>query len=180
MEDEYRAVVAREKNRLFSFACYYLREASDAEDVIQEVLIKLWRHWRSLDQGELAAWLTTVTRNACLDALRRRSRQERRTASDEGLMEHVVDEQPGPARLAASAELGRNLIEAIRALPEPYRTVIVLREIQERPHQEIALVLDMPVATIKVYAHRGRKKLRERLAQTEPLAAPGGWELRRV
>jgi RNA polymerase sigma-70 factor (ECF subfamily) len=166
MEEEYRAVVAREKDRLFSFACYYLREASDAEDVVQEVLIKLWRHWETLEPGDMPAWLTTVTRNASLDALRRRGRLQRRTTSDDGLTERLVDDQPGPARRAAASELGRRLMAAVRSLPEPLRTVIVLREIQQRPHAEIAEVLAAPVSTIKVYAHRGRKRLRELL---EPL-----------
>lgn len=167
MEEEYRAVIAREKDRLFSFACFYLRERSDAEDVLQEVLIKLWRHWDSLEIEEMPAWLTTVTRNASLDALRRRARQRERTVSDDGLAERLADERSDPARQAVASEQSRRLIEAVRLLPEPYRTVVVLREIQQRPHAEIARALATPLNTIKVYAHRGRKKLREVLEQAD-------------
>jgi RNA polymerase sigma factor (sigma-70 family) len=155
--------VERHKNRLFTFALYFLGDSSLAEDVTQEVLLKLWRNWRKLDGVDLAAWLTTVTRNASYDALRVRQRARTRLQSLDETVHAVPDDRPDPARRAASSQLGRRLEEALRELAEPYRSILILREIQQLPHQEIATTLGMQLSTVKVYAHRGRKKLRELL-----------------
>jgi RNA polymerase sigma-70 factor (ECF subfamily) len=76
----------------------------------------------------------------------------------------MPDPRPGPAHEAAGSELGERLRSALATLAEPYRSILILREIQQRPHQEIADTLDMPLVTVRVYAHRGRKMLREALS----------------
>jgi len=155
--------VALHKDRVFSFALYYLGDRDQAEDVTQEVLIKLWRHWNDLEVDDLAAWLTTVTRNASFDALRKRKRAAVAPGGDEAFA-RMPDPRPDPAREASGSELGARLRSALGELAEPYRSILILREIQQRPHQEIAETLDMPLVTVRVYAHRGRKMLREALS----------------
>lgn len=68
----FRKICERHRDRIFTFACYYLGNREDAEDVTQEVLLRLWENWRSIEPEGLPAWITRVARNACLDALRRR------------------------------------------------------------------------------------------------------------
>jgi RNA polymerase sigma-70 factor (ECF subfamily) len=162
--------VAQHKDRVFSFAFYYLGDRDQAEDVTQDVLIKLWRHWNDLEVDDLAAWLTTVTRNASFDALRKRKRAAVAPGGDE-VFAHIPDPRPGPAREAAGSELAQRLMAALHDLPEPYRSILLLREIQQRPHQEIADSLEMSLVTVRVYAHRGRKMLREALGDITPLPA---------
>lgn len=169
-EDQLADAVALHKDRVFSFALYYLGDRDLAEDVTQEVLIKLWKHWKGLEVDDLAAWLTTVTRNASFDALRRRKRAAVQPGGD-GAFARMPDPRPDPAREAAGSELGARLRTALAELAEPYRSILILREIQQRPHQEIADTLEMPLITVRVYAHRGRKMLREALRDVVELPA---------
>lgn len=164
--------VERHKDRLFGFALYFLGNRDQAEDVTQEVLLKLWRNWSKLEGADIAAWLTTVTRNASYDALRARRRSRARLQSVDESAHELPDPSPDPARRAAASQLGHRLQEALRQLAEPYRSILLLREMQQLPHQEIADTLGMPLATVKVYAHRGRKKLREMLSDELDHEAP--------
>jgi RNA polymerase sigma-70 factor (ECF subfamily) len=159
--ERFGEAVERHKDRLFTFALYFLGDRSLAEDVTQEVLLKLWRNWRKLDGVDLAAWLTTVTRNASYDALRVRQRSRARLLPVDETAHALPDTSPDPARRAVSSQLGKRMREALAELAEPYRSIVVWREIQQMPHQEIADTLGMPLSTVKVYAHRARKKLRE-------------------
>ena len=163
-DHQFTEAVALHKDRVFSFALYYLGDHDQAEDVTQDVLIKLWRHWNDLEVDDLAAWLTTVTRNASFDALRKRKRAAI-VPGGEGAFARMPDPRPDPAREASGVQLGNHLETALRELAEPYRSILILREIQQRPHQEIADSLDIPLVTVRVYAHRGRKMLRKALGE---------------
>jgi RNA polymerase sigma-70 factor (ECF subfamily) len=84
----------------------------------------------------------------------------------EGLaMERAASPMPGPAALAETADFEAHVKEALRDLPEPYRSIVILREIQDLKYEEIGAALEMPLNTVKVYLHRGRRKLRDRLRE---------------
>src|SRR5947208_2915257 len=117
-------VVARYQRRVFTFARYFLGQKEEAEDVTQEVLIRLWRNADGLDPGRIGAWLTRVTRNACYDRLR-----QRRTAAaivapevDPELAEETASGAPDPAAQAEAADFRRRLLAALGRLEEPYRS----------------------------------------------------------
>lgn len=166
MLGDFQQAVEKHKDRIFTFAYYYLGNREQAEDVSQEVLIRLWRHWQELDTDAVPAWLTTVTRNACFDALRKKKRlAEKSTDSEQDDMARIETEHPDPERLARSEELRRRIEAALLQLDEPYRSIVVLREIQERSYREISDALAMPLNTVRVYLHRGRRRLREQLSE---------------
>ena len=167
MPSAFEQIASRHRDRIYTFACYWLGDRDDAEDVTQEVLVRLWRHWESLDDAKQGPWVIHVTRNLCIDALRRRQTVRRLVASDpEGLvMDRVASPVPGPAALAETADFTSRVQDALRDLPEPYRTIVILREIQDLKYEEIGAAMDMPLNTVKVYLHRGRRKLRERLKE---------------
>ena len=140
----------------------------DAEEITQDVLLNLWRHWQTVEPGRMAAWVTRVTRNACIDALRKRQTyQERVMLEDEErpLAETVAGEDD-PSKQVELSDFQRQLKQALQQLSEPYRTIVILREIQDMAYDEIRETTELPMNTVKAYLHRGRKMLREQLRET--------------
>ncbi len=163
---DFEELVREHRDRVYTFALYSLRSREDAEDVTQEVLIRLWNHWRRLEGDYLKAWILRVTRNACIDAVRRRkSRHRHEAVTDESVVETAKSTAPGPQSQAESAEFRQRLEAALSELPEPHRSIVMLREIQGLAYDEIAAAVDRPLNTVKVYLHRGRKMLREQLRE---------------
>ena len=165
MREAFEQAVAEHKDLVFSYAFYYLGNRQEAEDVTQDVLVKLWQHWGELPTDAIAKWLNRVTRNASIDLLRKRTRQQRLVVDDgEGeLVEAAPAADDGPHALAQANDFAQLLRAALAALPEPYKTPMILREIQELSYREIGESLDQPIGTIKTHVHRGRRMLRERL-----------------
>jgi RNA polymerase sigma-70 factor (ECF subfamily) len=156
----------RYQRRVYSFARYLLSSREEAEDVTQEVLLRLWRHRQGVDEERLGSWLLRVTRNACYDLLRKRRSETAagftRVFDDEAAQE-VASGEPGPQDQAEASDFRRRLLAALTEIGEPYKSVIILREVQGLPHREIGEALGIPEATVRVHLHRGRRRLRERL-----------------
>ena len=170
MRRRFQELVREYQDRIYNFACYCLGDRVEAQDVTQEVLIKLWRNLDRLDPSGTWPWLLRVTRNAAIDALRRRGTYRSVLGEDpEGeAVQRAPSRTPGPDAAAETADFQRQLVRAVRELPEPYRSIVVLREIQDLRYDEIASALDLPLTTVKVYLHRGRRMLRRRLREFAP------------
>ena len=157
----------RYQRRVYSFARYLLSNREEAEDVTQEVLLRLWRHREGVDEERLGSWLLRVTRNACYDLLRKRRSEAAAgllgASLDDGETAEVASAVPGPLADAEAADFRRRLLAALAELSEPYKSVVILREVQGLPHREIGEALGIPEVTVRVHLHRGRLKLRERL-----------------
>lgn len=167
---EFEEAVEQHQRKVYSFACYWLGDREAAADVTQEVLIRLWRHWDGIRRETLQSWLIRTTRNACIDHLRHR-RVERAVFSDsEPALGLEGAEQPAvagfdPARRLENKALGGQLARQIRHLREPHRAIVILREIQGLSYREISEALALPINSVKVYLHRGRRALRESLKE---------------
>lgn len=163
---EYEEAVRTHKNRVYSLAFYLLGRREDAEEILQEVLLRLWRHRRRVETGRMGAWLAKVTRNACYDRIRRRTSAGRDLVHsvESEQLERAASDERDPEAQATSVELLRRVQAELLKLPEPFKSVLVLREIQELKYREISDALDLPLNTVRVYLHRGRRKLRERLS----------------
>jgi len=161
MNREFRQWVDQYQNEAWTLARYLLKDAAEAEDATQEAFVKLWNHRDRIDRDKIKPWLMKVTRNTCLDRLRRRRDevefQEYQTADDQGPM----------FGLQQSA-LGRWLKQAIGSLREPYRSLVILRDVYQHSYEEVANATEMSLAQVKVYLHRARKELREQLAEVRP------------
>lgn len=164
----FETTVEHHQKRIFSFAYYLLASREEAEDVTQEVLLRLFRHRRRLDPERLGAWLLKVTRNACWDLLRQRRSRGAELPLEDDTVELPDDGAATPQQRAETAAFRRRLREELAGLPEPYKSVVILREIQGLRYQEIAEALEMPLNTVRVNLHRGRRKLRERLREEYP------------
>jgi len=161
MSGEYQQWVRAYQDQAWSLARYLLKDASEAEDAVQESFIKLWQHREDIDPERIKPWLMKVTRNACLDRLRRRKPE---TELNEEQAEAIGD----PASGAQQSELGCWLTRAIEGLREPYRTLVVLRDVQQHSYEEVASATELTLTQVKVYLHRARKQLREQLAEVRP------------
>ena len=158
MSKRFRQWVDEYQDQAWTLARYMLRDASEAEDVCQESFVKLWNNMDTIDQEKVKPWLMKVIRNGCLDRIRKR----RPVAEFQG--ETEADTAPGPMQDLASSETGRHLKAAIEGLKEPYRSLVVLRDIQQHSYADVAGTLELNMSQVKVYLHRARKQLREELA----------------
>lgn len=165
MSTRFRQWVEEYQDQAWTLARYMLKDPSEAEDVCQESFVKLWHHQDRIDVEKIKPWLMKVVRNGCLDRIRRRHPE----TGIEG--EAEVDFSPGPMQDAEHKDLGRQLKAAIEALKEPYRSLVVLRDVEQHSYAEVAGTLDLSMSQVKVYLHRARKQLREELAPLGDMAA---------
>ena len=143
---------------------------ADAADAAQEALVKVWRGIEGVPTDRQRAWAARVARNASLDLLRRRSARPA-----PGLAEAVAEPlacDPLPDDAAEAGELRAQLARAVGALDEPYRSILVLREIEGLAYAEIADALDLPLNTLKVYLMRARRRVRQSVADAAPELVP--------
>jgi RNA polymerase sigma-70 factor, ECF subfamily len=163
----FETTAERYRRRVFSFARSLLSNREEAEEVTQDVLVRLWRNQRRVDEERLLGWLLRVTRNACYDLLRKRRAVQLAAGppaeADEAA--EVASGEPDPEARIQAADFRRSLQSALDEIGEPYRTVVLLREVQGLPHREIGETLGIPEATVRVHLHRGRQRLREQLRE---------------
>ena len=173
--DALSVLIARYQNRLYRYLLRLVRNAADAEDLFQQTWIRVAKQIRHYDASRnFDAWLFTVARHLAIDHLRRRR-------PDESLDEPVADDPHGPTRAATLAATERPALDGIlererdsrlavcvAELPLFYREVLSLRFEEEMKLQDIALVLDAPLSTVKTRLRRGLESLRERLESAYP------------
>ena len=136
------------------FARRVCATAEDAEDAVQQALWQIHRRLGSLrDAAALVAWTFRIVTRACLRMLRLRRRE---ADMDQATVEQLVAATPEPA-------LRQDILRALATLPEPYRAILVLREIEEMTAPEAAVILGISVEATKSRLHRARSLLRERL-----------------
>ena len=160
MEKSYRQWTDAYRDQIWSLALYLLRDRAEAEDICQEAFTRLWLHRESMHEDKVGPWLKRVTRNLCLDKLRARKDEvetdERNLVSAEGPDSNL--EQHGTAsRLQA----------LVTALSEPYRSLVILRDVQQHSYAEVAEVTGLSQPQVKTYLHRARKQLRKQWTEQE-------------
>ena len=162
----FKRIVGQHKDRIYTQAYYLLGSHDDAEDATQEVLLRIWERLDDVPRKHTTAWIITVTRNLCIDYIRRRQRTVRffDVEGGEDGSEEIPQAASDPAEEAEQNEIQRHIEREIRTLPEPLRDVVILREIQDLKYEEIARILEIPLNSVKVYLYRGRRILREKLS----------------
>ena len=159
MITQYRQAIDRHRQRIFSFAHYSLRTREDAEDVTQEVFIKLWQHWQKIDREKVGAWLMRVAHNAVIDHVRKHKNATTLVDDYVDVEERGREEDAGSDR--DEDRFKHRLMEVIKTLDDPFRSIIIMRDIQGLSYAEIRESLDMSESQVKVYLHRARRKLRD-------------------
>lgn len=150
------------KDKLFRLALRIMGNVHEAEDIIQEVLVKVWKkreQFVELDNKE--AWCMTVTRNLCIDKIRARKMR----TSD--ITEHydIKDRTMTPSQETVSNDRMDQILALINALPEKQRTVVQLRDIEGYSYKEISEITELKLDQVKVYLHRARITLRAQITK---------------
>lgn len=167
-EDFDREVLAYMED-VYRFAMSLTRDPSRAEDLVQETYLRAFRSWQTFQPGSDARrWLFTICRNAFLRTLER----ERATVSlDDGdpdaleaVRHHASMVTDGTDRLLARVDLAPALSRAIGNLNEPFRSAVVVVDVEGLSYEEASEVLQVPIGTVRSRLFRGRRQLQESLA----------------
>ena len=161
----WRELVARHTRRVFNLAYRFVGRVDEAEDLTQEVFIKVYQ---SLDryrqvEGSFTTWLTTVARNQVIDNYRRRREEKRRRLDDPEILDVMASPEEGPLRGLEREERVEFVRRGLRALPADLREPLILCDLQGLPYQEVAGILQLPLGTVKSRINRGRLELARRL-----------------
>lgn len=155
------------KQRIFAYSYRMVGNTQDAEDVAQETFLRVYRHLASYDpQRRFSTWVYAIANNLCIDQLRRRhpTISLDQPLNDEGdLFFEPAATDGNPEYEVEQMELHQMVELAIASLPESYRSVIVLRHLQNLSYEEISRVLDLPLNTVKTRIFRAREALCKRL-----------------
>ena len=157
-------------NKLYGVAMQFMRNETDAREVMQDALIQIWSKIEMFEnRSALTTWMHRVTANAALMKLRREKKFQQHVALDQDDDDDVpviqlADDSSTPDTACIKHELGDVVRAAIEALPEPYRTTVLLSDVEELSLQEIADATDSTVPAVKTRIHRGRLVLRKVLA----------------
>ena len=155
--------VARTHGRFLYTVAYRLTgNHEDAQDLVQEVLLRVRRGLVTYRPGSLEGWLSRIATNAFLDDVRRRRRRPVEALPDDP--DRMLPTAPSADEALEAAVLPDAVQAALAGLPDEYRAAVVLCDVVGLPYHEIAEALDVPVGTVRSRIHRGRALLREALA----------------
>jgi len=170
-------IVQRYHRRIYNICYRFAGSAEDAQDLTQEVFIKMYRTLNSYDmqRGGFMTWVTTMTRNLLVDHFRK-TKQERLTESLDTvssdhedampLNEQIPDRGPAPDSKVQSRETGAAVHQALQKLSPELREAVILRDLQDLDYRDIATVLKVPEGTVKSRINRGRAELGRLLQRT--------------
>jgi RNA polymerase sigma-70 factor, ECF subfamily len=170
-------LVQRHHRRIYNICYRFAGSADDAQDLTQEVFIKMYRTLKSydVDKGAFMTWVTTITRNLLVDHFRK-TKQDRVTDSLDAapsehedalpLSEQIEDQGASPDASAQSQQVGETVHKALQRLSPDLREAVILRDLQDMDYREIATVLKVPEGTVKSRINRGRAELARLLQRT--------------
>ncbi len=176
--EAWQQLVLSQHRRVYGICYRFTGSAPDAEDLTQEVFLKLYRNLASFDvqRGSFGTWITTLTRNLLVDHFRR-TRMDRATdslnASFDGeadsptMADQLADTRPGQEQHVAGQQLKIRVQAALKELSPELREAVILRDLEDMDYKEIAQVLRIPEGTVKSRISRGRGELARLLQRIE-------------
>ena len=154
------------RQKLYRFAYHLLGNEEDARDITQDAMVKVWQQKeRMTELQNMEAWCMRIVRNLALDRLK--SKKYRRSEELDKVVDMAVTQQDNPHEAAAKQDVMNSVHRIMRALPEKYRTIMQLRDIDGHTYQEIADILEIDLSDVKVNLHRARKSVREQLQKLQ-------------
>ena len=166
-ESDFQREALQHLNALYNFAMYLSRNPPEADDLVQETYLRAFRFSHKFQQGtHLRAWLFQILRNTFLTFYRLREREA--AIAEDGVPDWDVPMfHDAPEDSGAAMEAHTDLERAMRHLPEEFRTVLLLAEVEGMPLEEVARVMACPVGTVKSRIFRAKERLRVLLQDYE-------------
>ena len=175
-EKAYRELLGRYQRPVFSLVYRMVRDREQAEDLAQETFVRVFNNLERYDPAyKFSSWIFKIATNLTIDWMRRKevptvsidgSRYATSSDEIEASTITVESKDENPEERLESKELGAEIEQAIGRLRPEYRQAIILRHIEDKPYEEIAQIMALPLGTVKTYIHRGRGELKEMLAHT--------------
>ena len=175
----FNALVLRFQDGVYGLTLRMLGDPDSAEDATQDAFIRAWQRFETFRGGSFRAWLFTIAANRARDELRRRGRRptssldEARDDPDRADID-PVDGGPTAHDVLEQTELRKALEAAIRTLPDDWREIVVLADVQGLDYTEVAAVTGIPVGTVKSRLSRARGRLREVIRNSPELSEAAG------
>ncbi|WP_299052211.1 RNA polymerase sigma factor SigE [uncultured Nocardioides sp.] len=160
-------VVEQHSARVFRLAYRLTGNRADAEDLTQEVFVRVGRSLSTFTPGSIEGWLHRITTNVFLDQARRRQRIRFDPLSDDRAG-RLPEQRPGPDAAYADRTFDDDVEQALASLPPEFRAAVVLCDVEGMSYEEIADVLGAKLGTVRSRIHRGRAMLRRGLAHRHP------------
>ena len=163
----YNQIVYRYKDRLLNFIYRFLNDLDRSEDLVQDTLLKLYTHKDSYREiAKFSTWLYTIAANLARTELRKLKRRKTFSVTelsyeDREFIISSTDADPSDEHLSKNFE--KNVHQALLELPDDFKTIIILRDIQELSYDEISKIVELPLGTVKSRINRGRVKLQQLL-----------------
>ena len=168
----FEVIVGRYRTRLYNCIYRMVHNTESAEDLVQETFLRVYRNRHNYKAiSNLSTWIYTIALNLARSELRKRKRRQffslNASPHENSTRESIdlPDTGAGPGDHLEQNELGRAIQRAIDQLPEKYKSVIVLRDIEEMSYEQIGDILRCPTGTVKSRVNRGRLRLQEMLRQ---------------
>ncbi len=163
-------VVRTHSARVYRLAYRLTGNPHDAEDLTQEVFVRVFRSLSRYTPGTFEGWLHRITTNLFLDLVRRRARIRFDALPEDA--ERLVSGDRGPAQIYDDTHFDHDVQAALDALPPDFRAAVVLCDLEGLSYEEIAATLGIKIGTVRSRIHRGRSQLRAALAHRAPVADP--------
>jgi len=160
-------IVKRYKNQLLNFVYRFLGNAEEAEDLVQETFLRVYRNRKAYQKvAKFSTWIYTIAGNLAKTELRKRKRRKFFSISDLGYNEKdydISDEAYNPEKDVDGRMKEEIIHREIDDLSPKFREVILLRDVQQLSYEEISQIVNIPLGTVKSRVNRGRLKLQEKL-----------------
>ncbi|TXC97827.1 RNA polymerase sigma factor SigM [Streptomyces sp. ISID311] len=158
--DAFGEIVRRHRDRLWAVALRTLGDREEAADAVQDALVSAYRAAHTFrGQSAVTTWLHRITVNACLDRARKAASRRTSPVAETERLEQLLEPEESAAAPAEREDLHRELLGALRTLPQEQRAALVLVDMQGYPVAEAAAILDIPTGTVKSRCARGRARL---------------------
>ncbi|MBY8884178.1 RNA polymerase sigma factor SigE [Streptomyces sp. PTM05] len=165
-------IVSTHSARVYRLAYRLTGNQHDAEDLTQEVFVRVFRSLSTYTPGTFEGWLHRITTNLFLDMVRRRQRIRFDALGDDAA-ERLPSREPSPAQHFSDTHFDADVQQALDTLAPEFRAAVVLCDIEGLSYEEIAATLGVKLGTVRSRIHRGRSHLRSALKHRAPAARPG-------